>query len=468
MSKKFAWILLVAFIIPSLLGACAPTAPEPPPEQPVEEAPPPEPEEPAEPEPEEMEPAIDPNGQTVVFWHVWGEDDPSAGLLGLVAEFNETNEYGITVEALDQGRYSDLEDSMNAAIQSGDVPNIVVGYTNALDTWYSVDVMADINAYVYDDYYGLSEEEIADFYEGVWVNGVNAAGARVGFPHGQSSNVMFYNHTWAQELGFDAPPATIDELKTQICAAAAANTASGDPDLEGTGGMVLYTGAENVAAFLFALGGDFYDDAGTSYNFTSPEMVEVAEFWKEIWDEGCAFATESYPNPEFATRKALITMSSTAGYPYQVSAFEAEGAYSADVWGFIPIPGKDTQAVDAYAQNTGIVRSTPEQELAAWLFIKWFTSPEVSVKWIDASGYHPIRASVPQYLDDYAAANPLWAEGLALGPLGKSEPGWASWGTVRREVRDSFSAVLQGDPADIPALLADLEAAANEALAETS
>ena len=60
---------------------------------------------------------------------------------------------------------------MNAAIQSGDVPNIVVGYTNALDTWYSVDVMADINAYVYDDYWGLSEDEIADFYPGVWANG---------------------------------------------------------------------------------------------------------------------------------------------------------------------------------------------------------------------------------------------------------------------------------------------------------
>jgi multiple sugar transport system substrate-binding protein len=468
MSKKFAWILLVAFVIPSLLGACAPTTPEPPPAQPVEEAPPPEPEEPPEPEPEEMEPPIDPSGQTVVFWHVWGEDDPSAGLLGLVAEFNETNEWGITVEALDQGRYSDLEDSMNAAIQSGDVPNVVVGYTNALDTWYSVDVMADINAYVYDDYFGLTEEEIADFYEGVWANGVNAEGARVGFPHGQSANVMFYNHTWAQELGFDSPPATLDELEEQVCAAAAANTASGDPDLAGTGGIVVYVGASDVAAYLFAVGGDFVDDAGTAYDMTSPELMMVAEFWKKLYDEGCSFTTESYPNPEFATRKALITLSSTAGYPYQVSAFEAEGAYSDDVWGFEPIPGIDKQAVNAYAQNTGIVRSTPEQELASWLFIKWFTSPEVSVKWIDASGYHPIRASVPQYLDDYAAENPLWAEGLALGPLGVSEPGWASWGTVRREIQDTFSAILQGDPADIPTLLADLEAVSNEILAETS
>ena len=43
MSKKFAWVLLVAFLLPALLGACAPAATETPPE-PVEEAPPPEPE----------------------------------------------------------------------------------------------------------------------------------------------------------------------------------------------------------------------------------------------------------------------------------------------------------------------------------------------------------------------------------------------------------------------------------------
>ena len=195
---------------------------------------------------------------------------------------------------------------------------------------------------------------------------------------------------------------------------------------------------------------------------------EVAEFWKDLWDEGCAFATESYPNPEFATRKALFTMSSTAGLPYQVSAFEAEGAYGADVWGFVPFPGETAQATDAYAQNTGIVRSSPEQELASWLFIKWFTSPETMAKWIESSGYHPIRASVVPLLDDYIAANPLWAEGVELGPLGKSEPGWASWGTVRREVRDTFSAILQGTVEDIPGLLEELNATAAEAIEEMS
>lgn len=467
MSRKIAgWLLLLALVLPLALAACQPATEAPAPATEEEAPPPATEEEEAMPEPTE-EPGIDPSGQTVVFWHVWGTGTPYEGLTALIDEFNAANEWGITVEALDQGGYSDLEDAMNAAIQSGDLPNIVVGYTNALDTWYSVGSLVDMNTYVNDPEWGLSEAEVADYYPGVFANGVNAEGARVGFPHGQSANVLFYNHTWAQELGFDAAPTTLDEFKAQACAAAEANNSDADPDNDGTGGLVLYTAAENVAGFLFALGSDFFSADGTAYDFTKPEVVEVATFWKEIWDEGCAFPTESYPNPEFATRKALFTMSSTAGLPYQVSAFEAEDAYGDDVWGFIPFPGKGAQAIDAYAQNSAIVASSPEQELASWLFIKWFTSPEINAKWIESSGYHPIRISAVDLLDAYAAENPLWAVGLELGPLGVSEPGWASWGTVRRQVRDSFAAVLQGTPEDIPTLLDELNASAAEALAET-
>ncbi|MEE9512691.1 MAG: extracellular solute-binding protein [Anaerolineales bacterium] len=464
MSKKyFAWFLILALALPIVLTACGTPATEPPP------PPPPPTEAPPAPEPTEapMVPEVDPSGQTITFWHVWGSGTTGEGLTALVDEFNATNEWGITVEALDQGRHSDNEDAMNAAVQSGDLPNLTVAYTNALDTWYQVGVMADMNDFVYDEYWGLSDEEIADFYEGVWVNGINAAGARVGFPHGQSLNVLFYNHTWAQELGFANPPTTKAEFKEQACAATAANAADDDPDNDGMGGFVLYTGASNVATWAFAFGGDFYDEAGTGYDFTQPAVQEVAEFWKELWDEGCAFATESYPNPEFATRKALFTASSTAGYTYQVGAFEAEGA-TADTWGFIAFPGVGEGAVDAYAQNSAIVLSNPEQELASWLFLRWFTSPETMAKWVAVSAYHPTRASTVDLLDDYIAANPLWAEGIALMPLGVGEPGWSSYGSVRRDVGDTFSAILQGDVADIPGLLEELNAAAAEALEETS
>lgn len=443
LKKGLAWLMFVALALPIVLGACT-TATDTP----------------------EPEPMLDPSGQTVTFWHVWGSGDTGEGLTAIVDDFNATNEWGITVEALDQGSYRDLEDAMNASIQSGDLPDIVVGYSNALDTWYSVDVLEDINAFVNDPDYGLTSSDISDFFEGAWNGGVNADGARIGFPHGQSANVMFYNYTWGEELGFSGPPGTWAEFKTQTCAAAAANAADGNPDTDGTGGFVMYTGASEFSTFIFAFGENYIGADGASYDFAKPGIVEVAGYLKELWDEGCAFATESYPNPEFATRKALITMSSTAGYPYQLGAFEAEDAFSDDVWGFIPIPGDGTKAVDSYVQNSAIVKSNPERSLASWLFLKWFTSPEVNAKWIEASAYHPTRQSTVDYLDSFVAENPLWAEGIDLVPLGVAEPAWSSWGSVRRSVGDTYSAIIQG-AGDIQTLLEELNVAAADAVAET-
>ena len=159
-------------------------------------------------------------------------------------------------------------------------------------------------------------------------------------------------------------------------------------------------------------------------------------------------------------------MSSTAGYTYQADAFEAEGAIQ-DEWGFIPFPGKDGgAAVNAYGQNSAIVNTTAEKDLAAWLFIKWFTSPEVNAKWIEASAYHPIRISAVDLLAGYIAEKPLWATGIDLLPFGQAEPAWGSWSSVRRSVGDTFAAILQGTREDIPGLLTELDATAVEAIEE--
>ncbi|MFP3854517.1 MAG: extracellular solute-binding protein, partial [Anaerolineales bacterium] len=425
---------------------------------------------------EEMEPAeemeeeamgVDPSGQTIQFWHVWGSGEANVAMTAIVEEFNATNEWGITVEALDQGRYNDLEDAMNAAIQSGDLPSMLVGYTNALANWYQVDTLVNLDEFVNDPDWGLDEAAKEDFYEGAFEGGVTPEGARIGYPISQSANVIFYNSGWAQELGFDSAPATPEEFMEQACAATEANSTDDNPDNDGTGGLVLYAGASNVASWTFAFGGDFLGDQDAVYDFTSPEVEAVANFLKDMWDEGCAFPTESYPNPEFATRKALYTMSSTAGIPFQVEAFNAEDAIR-DEWQIIPFPGPDgNQAVDAFGQYIAIVDTTPEQNLATWLFFKYLTSPETQEEWVRASAYYPTRRSTVDLLGDYSSENDYWAQGLELVEYGKAEPSLPSWTTVRREVQDTFEQILASDPEQIPTLLEELNAAAAEAVEET-
>jgi len=465
---KATFLLVVVFSL--VLTACGPSAtPTPEPAAPAAPAETEEPmmtEEPMATE-EAMMPDVDPTGQTVNFWHVWGEDLPGETMTAIVDDFNASNEWDITVNGIEQGRYNDLEDAFNAAIQSGDLPDMVTGYPNAMANWYAVDAVVDLSPYMSDSYFGLSAEDLSATNEGALNGGTAPDGTQFAFPISQSANVLFYNSGWAKELGFDNPPANLDEFQEQACAAAEANNNDDNPDNDGTGGYVLYPAAENLASFVFASGGNIVKDDGSGYDFTNQTVVDTMTYLKDLWDKGCAYPTESYPNPEFATRKALFVASSTAGLPYQVSAFEAEDAIK-DEWTIVPFPGKDGgQSVDLYGQYVAIANTNPERMMATWVFLKYLTSPEVQAKWVEGSNYYPTRSDTAQLLDSYISDNPIWAPGLSFMQDGKAEPAWPSWTSTRREVGNTFNVILQSTPEEIPTLLEDLNAKAQQAIEET-
>ena len=444
--KRMSLVVSVVFLLTAVLTACTPSA--------------------AEPTAEEM-PGMDLSGTTITFWHVYGEGVPMEGMNALVKEFNETNEYGITLEALDQGQYPDIEDKMNAAIQSGDLPNVVMAYTNALADWYSVGAIADMKPLIDDPDYGLTQEEKDALYKSAFDAGKMPDGAQVAYPMTQSANVLVYNFTWAEELGFPAAPATSAEFKEQICAATEANATDDNADNDGTGGLVYYPSSTNWVHWVFAFGGSLLNEAGDAYDFTNEGAVQASLYLNDLRDSGCTFETESYPNPEQGQRKALVTMSSTAGLPYYAAAFE--DANNPDTWGFMAAPGPDGQlAVDAFQQMLGIVDMTPEQNMASWIFVKWLTSPEKQAEWINYSGYLPTETTTEPLLETYKAENPVWATGLELASIGPAEPQtFPAWSSVRREIGDSAALLYAAQSEDeVRQILQDLTDTSNALVAE--
>ena len=474
--KKISILITVMMLFAIVLSACTPKATAEPTavpeveEEPAEVAPPEAPveEEPvAEEEPTEEvveEPPL--AGVKIQFWHVYS-DSPGEGLQALVDEFNATNTYGIIVQALNQGNYGDVEDKVNAGIQSGDLPDVVMAYTNSLADWYSVDSIIDLNPYINDPEYGLTAEQLADLYPHLKAAGSTPEGAWIAYPMTQSANVLVYNFTWAEELGFENPPATSADLKEIACAAAAENTAKGG-DFAGTGGLVYYPNATNWLHFLYAFGGSELNEAGDAYDFTSQAAIDASLFLLDMKTSGCLFQTESYPNPEQAQRKALITMSSTAGAPYYVAAFEQAGN-TTDVWGWLAAPGPDGKlAVDAFQQMLGVVPSTEDEQLASWLFVKWLTSPEIQARWVKISGYYGTQTSTETLLADYAVENPVWASGVELAAVGPSEPQtFPAWSSVRRAINDAAAELFNAtDQAQIEEILTRLTQTANDLVAE--
>ena len=278
---------------------------------------------------------------------------------------------------------------------------------------------------------------------------------------------MVYNYTWAKELGFDAPPINSEELKAQVCAAAEANATDDSDDNDGTGGLVWRSTTSDFLSFLYAFGGVELNADGTAYDFNTPEAKAVALFINDLRDNGCVVVTESYPNVEQATRRALVTFSSNSGLKYYVENFVA--AENDDEWGFLAFLGPDgEQSADAYTQTFGILKSTPEQELASWIFIKYLTAPANQATWVEASGYLPTQYSTEAMLTDYVASIPQYQSALVLAALGHSEPEtFPAWYSVRRAIEDSAALLFSATTAEeVDAILADLNVTAAELVAE--
>jgi len=403
---------------------------------------------------------VDPSGQTVVWWHQHS-GAREEGLLAMIEEFNSTNPCGITVEAQNQGGYDEIRDKVNASVAAGEQPAaLLVGYQNDQAFYQLNEILADFNTFIDDPTWGLSEEEKADFYASFFDQSVHPVfdNQRLGFPPNRSMEVMYYNQTWLEELGFAAPPTTPEEFKEMACAAAAAN---GD----GTGGYILRDDASAVAAWTFAFGGDVLTEDGTQYAYNTPATVDALTFLKGMYDEGCAFFfTDGFPNTEFANRRAIFAQGSSSGIPFyanDVNTVATEKGAEPDVWGVTAIPHTTEQPVqNIYGGDVMITAGSPEQQLAAWIFVKWYTSPEVQAEWVRVSNYFPTRAGTEEYLTEYVNENPVWGQALDLLPFSAYEPQLISYTAVRDAVTQAFNEIMQG--ADIQSTLDAVTETANE------
>ena len=108
------------------------------------------------------------NGLTITFWHPW-RGEQGALLQNMLAEFNRTNRWGITVQATAYDGLGWMEEAVEAGLISGTLPDLLVGYNYQALHWdASGRVLVDLNEYASDPTWGLSADEQADFYPAFW------------------------------------------------------------------------------------------------------------------------------------------------------------------------------------------------------------------------------------------------------------------------------------------------------------
>lgn len=398
----------------------------------------------------------DPTGQTITFWYQHSKDKDTA-MQKMLAEFNSTNPWKITVKGEYAGGYNDIYNKMVAAIAAKNMPDLVVAYQNNAATWQVSSALTDLNPFVKDAKYGLSDAEYADFVEGFINQDVNAqfGGQRLGFPPNRSVEVMYCNLDWLKKVGLGVPK-TWDEFY-------AACKAATDPAKD-TYGYAIDTDASRVFTLVISRGGDVRAADGKGYLYNNPAMKESMAFMQKLLKDGYGRkVAKAYDDQnDFGNGKVMFTISSTSGLTFYAAAVKAGKAGVFD-WTIAPAPTSTGKpALNLYGASVSVTKTTPEKQLAAWLFIKWFSEPKQQAAWTQVSAYFPVRKSAEPMLQDYLTKDVKFAAAWSLlktYPL-KSEPPFAGYDMVRNKVAEAYNAILSG--ADIDATLAKLDTDANK------
>ena len=403
------------------------------------------------------------DGTILELWHPWSGETARV-IQESLTEFNTSNEFGITVEAISQNSLNSLYEKVDTAELESGLPNITIGPNYQIRDWISSgEPVMGLKTYINDPEWGFSSQELADFNEIFLLQDVKGEN-QFAMPAVRTAQVMYYNTTWAEELGFPSPPDTPDEFKTQVCAAA--QTFQTDDNLltPGTGGWLINTSPSAILSWLYAFDSSILLPDDTGYHFNSPETEQAFLFLKELIDQGCAYEVlESPAEVNFANRRALIITSPLSNIGYQNAEFErAENNDKWTVIGFPSIEGKP--GISVYGPSYAVFSGTPEENLASWLVLKWLLSPKSGATFTEAHGTFPVRESMLKYLDDYASGHPQWSTAQALLTNARPEPGLKSWDKVRWILGDVGTQIFRYyfTPDRIPATLELMDETAAE------
>jgi multiple sugar transport system substrate-binding protein len=409
--------------------------------------------------------SADLRGVDVTLWQPWTGTTGEA-MQTMVDEFNQTNQWGIHVSVNAYEGFGRLDEAVESAVISGTLPDILIDYGYQAQHWDGKSMLTDLTPYVNDPVYGFSSVEQSDFFPSFWSEDIvtdnnTSQVRRLGIPFYRSAYVLFYNQSWARELGYYNPPYNLDDFTAQACAAAKALTAQGIRTDQRKGGWLITPQPGALAGWIYAFGGGIINPSGEGYLFNTPATTQAFKAIKDTMERGCAWSDNSVdPQEEFATRQALFVVGSLFDIPAQQEIFSQTG--SKDEWAVIPFPSRRQAAVDTYGPSLLITRSTAARQLAAWLVTEWLVFPPNQAEWVSHLEVYPTRQSTLNYLDGSSYNNPQWTEALSLLPVAHSEPSLVSWSVIRWTLNDAIAQLIDARVTSdqIPAILDNLDAVA--------
>ena len=310
---------------------------------------------------------------TVTFWHAMNGAQEEA-LTKITEDFMKENPK-IKIELQNQSQYPDLQAKINSTLPSPkDLPTISQAYPGWLWNASQDDMLVDLKPYMDDKTIGWGDQEEI---RKPLLEGAQIEGKQYGIPFNKSTEALVYNADLLKEYGV-AVPKTLEELKE----ASKTIYEKSNHEVVGAGFDSLNNyyviGMENK-------GEEFTKDL----KFDSKKSKEVIDYYLDGVKDGYfrIAGSDKYLSGPFANGKVAMFIGSIAGEGYVKK--DTEGKFE---YGVAPRPEKINlqQGTDIYMFNS----ATAEQKSAAFMYLKYLSSPDVQLYWAEQTGYMPVLQSV--------------------------------------------------------------------------
>jgi ABC-type glycerol-3-phosphate transport system substrate-binding protein len=405
---------------------------------------------------------IDLSGQPIglTLWHTQTGAN-AAALQAMVDRFNSTNGKGITVTLQYQGSYTQLYQKNLSAIQAGALPELAVAYESFVADYMKADVVLNLDPYVNSAKNGLSKDSQADIYKPYYdTNRFPQFGNQLlSFPFTKSLFLQYNNEDILKEIG-KSDPKTWDEFEATAKAASKVG-----PDGKPTRyGWAITINASNFNGWVLSRGGQLMSADQKTVAWDQQPAIDAITMMKRMIDNNSAYVPKGFDyQTDFGTAKAAFVQESSTGRPFFVSSFKQPIN-----WSLSNIPQKDPAkaATVQYGANIAIFKSTPEKQLASWLFVKWFADAAQTAEWAVKSSYMPVRKTA-QDTDTLKNAWKTDVQGKqAFDLIGTSvpEPNVRGQQDIRTVIEDMLNAVVAGKVTDIAAAVKAAGVKANQIL----
>lgn len=341
------------------------------------------------------EKAPDPkNPVTLTMWHNYGAQMKNL-MDEMVDEFNRTvgAERGIIISVTSISGSSTLHDKLLSAAE-GDpgapaLPDLAVTYPKTALKLAEKGLLLDLST-------RFSEEELSAYLPRFVEEGRLMGGLYV-FPIAKSTEVLFVNKTIFDRFSADTG-ATYEALSTFEGIYMIANqyyewTDKQTPNVPDDGkDFFMYDSVFNTALVGMAqLDEDFIINNTLNIRKDRYKKIWDNYFYTSVKGSGAIF--DGYSADLFKTGDIICSTGSTAGvlfYPPVVTY--ADNTKEDTEYVILPYPVFEGGKKIALQRGGGmcVIKSDDQKELAAEIFLKWFTAPEQNLNFTASSGYLPV------------------------------------------------------------------------------